>query len=57
MKKTKIRKVIDRYKRVEPILTKNKWHRGKTAEELGIDRKTLYNIVKRYTELKALGEI
>ena len=42
---------LDSYEKeiIESCLNQNRWHRARTAESLGIDRKTLY------TRMKAFG--
>jgi DNA-binding NtrC family response regulator len=35
-------------KLLSEALASNKWHRGKTAVRLGVDRKTLFNKIKRH---------
>jgi transcriptional regulator with PAS, ATPase and Fis domain len=35
-------------KLLSEALAGNKWHRGKTAAQLGVDRKTLFNKIKRH---------
>jgi len=37
---------------IHSCLMQNLWHRGKTAVQLGIDRKTLFNKLKRYNLLE-----
>ncbi len=33
---------------IRSALEFNRWHRGETAKMLGVDRKTLFNKMKRY---------
>jgi PAS domain S-box-containing protein len=45
-----LRSLVDAYEKkvIEEVLNANRWHRGRAARQLGVDRKTLFTKMKRH---------
>jgi DNA-binding NtrC family response regulator len=49
--------IISKYKLIEDEMKKHNFNKSKTALALGIDRKTIHNILNRYELMKRLEKL